>query len=162
MKYLILGTWLLLTSCVPFWRGQVYHLQRAEELARQNKMDEAIDEYRLHMRERLALNDRPQWENPYLYLLLIGDLYLAKADLSKAQESYSLAELNKVDAHLISDRFRALASWHEKRGDLEAAIAVLTTHRQRDPLLFDAMLDRISKELVKREQTTSGAAPDHP
>jgi tetratricopeptide (TPR) repeat protein len=141
-------------------RGQVYYLQQAEELARQNKIDEAINAYRLHMHARLTLTDRPEWENPYLYLLLIGDLYLAKADINKAQESYLSAELNKVDAHLISDRFRALASWHEKQGDLEAAIAILTKNRERDPLLFDAMLDRISKDLVKREQAISGVERD--
>jgi tetratricopeptide (TPR) repeat protein len=128
------------------------HIERAEELARQNKIDEAVEEYRLHMQQRLDLKNRPEWENPHLYLLLIGDLYLGIAEIEKAQSYYTQAEKNGVDERLISDRIRAMASFYEKIGTLEKAIEILQRERTRDPLLFDAMLDRISKQLVKLEQ----------
>lgn len=129
-----------------------HHIERAEELARQNKIDEAAEEYRLHMQQRLDLKNRPEWENPHLYLLLIGDLYLGVGQVEKARHYYSEAEKNAVDERLISDRIRAVASFYEKLGTLEQAIDILQRERARDPLLFDAMLDRISKQLVKLEQ----------
>lgn len=137
------------------------HLEAAEQFSREGKLDEAIASYREHMRYRLSLPDRPDWENPYLYLLMIGDLQLNQSKPDAAQASYELAEKNKVDSALVSDRYRYLASWYEKQGDFDTALKVLTTYRNRDELLFDVMRDRLAKELVKKEQLspTASTAP---
>ncbi|MBN8550278.1 MAG: hypothetical protein J0M12_13245 [Deltaproteobacteria bacterium] len=144
--------------------GDYAYLEKAEEYSRQNEPDKAIDAYRKHMRYRLSLNDRPKWENPYLYLLMIGDLQLTQNKPTDALETYKLAELNKVDPALVSDRYRYLASWYESKDDLDAALKILTTYRDRDPLLFDVMRDRMAKELVKKEDApaTPTATPATP
>jgi tetratricopeptide (TPR) repeat protein len=135
--------------------GDYAYLEKAEEFSRQAKYDEAIDAYRKHMRYRLSLEDRPPWENPYLYLLMIGDLQLNQDKPEEARASYELAEKNKVDTALISDRYRYLATWYDKRGDIDAALKILSTYRDRDDMLFDVMRDRLAKELVKREREGS-------
>lgn len=139
--------------------GDYAYLEKAEEYSRQNEPEKAIEAYRKHMRYRLSLSDRPKWENPYLYLLMIGDLQLTENKPDEALASYSLAEQNKIDIALISDRYRYLASWYESRGDLDAALKILTTYRDRDPLLFDVMRDRLAKELVKKEEAKQTPAP---
>ncbi len=138
--------------------GDYAYLEKAEEFSRQNEPDKAIAAYRKHMRYRLSLSDRPEWENPYLYLLMIGDLQLTQSKPDEALASYKLAELNKINSALISDRYRYLASWYESKGALDSALKILTTYRDRDPLLFDVMRDRLAKELVKKEETGGAAA----
>lgn len=128
------------------------HLRKAEELSRQRKFDEAILEYQRHISYRLSLAQRPEWENPYFYLLIIGDLLLENGKPDEAIRSYLDADEKKVHSGLVSDRLRGVASWYTEHGNYSAAIDVLRTHRDKDPLLFDAMLDRISKELTAKEE----------
>lgn len=134
------------------------NLEAAEHFSREEKFDEAIAAYRKHMRYRLSLMDRPEWENPYLYLLMIGDLQLNQGKPEEALASYQLAEKNKVDNALVSDRYRYLASWYEKKGDYDTAIEILTTYRDRDELLFDVMRDRMAKALVEKERAAANEA----
>ena len=145
-----------LQSCSAYFEvfrfGQPSYLQQADEFSRQGKYGEAIDAYRSHMEERLAVKNRPDWENPYFYLVLIGDIQLGQGRPEEALASYDEADRQGVDAYLISDRYRSVAAWYEKEGRLEEAIELLSRHRQRDPILIDSMLDRMSKELVRTEE----------
>jgi tetratricopeptide (TPR) repeat protein len=126
-------------------------LRRADELSREGKYEEAIETYRKHMESRLEVTDRPEWENPYFYLLLIGDEYLHHGNPLKALEQYEEAERKEVHPTLISDRYRAVARWHEEHGELQQALDVLKRFRDRDSLLFDAMADRIARSLTEKE-----------
>ena len=134
-----------LTSCS---QQRTDKIKYAEELASQGQYEEAISEYRAHMEERLAVKNRPEWENPYFYLLLIGDAYLAKGDATEALSSYEDAEKNGVHASLVSDRYRSVATWYEGKGELQKAFDALKKYRSRDTLLFDSMLDRIARTLT--------------
>ncbi len=153
---------ILLASCSPiFLAGCLYarfytigssdNLKLAEELSRQGKYDEAIGAYREHLEERLSLTNRPSWENPYFYLILIGDIQLGQNKPEEALGSFKEADSKGVDQYLVADRIRETASWYEKQNRLEEAIKLLNEYREKDPLMFDSMLDRLSKELVKRE-----------
>jgi hypothetical protein len=143
-------TILLLSACVRYSSPT---LEEAEQLSREGRYDEAISGYRRHMEERLALENRPEWENPYFYLLLIGDIELGRNDVAASLRSYEEAERHGVHQTLISDRYRSVARYHEERGELEAARKVLETYRTRDPLLFESMLDRIARKLTESEDT---------
>ena len=129
-------------------------LQKADEALRRKDFAQAIKIYQRHISERLKVKDRPDWENPYFHLLSIGDIQLGRGDVDQALASYEQAEKEGVDKGMISDRYRFVASWYEKKGDLEGALKVLTKYQNRDDLLFSLMLDRIAKELVKREEAT--------
>ena len=144
-----------LSGC--FHSSQYEILQRAEEFTRQQKYDDAIAMYRKHIDNRLHLSDRPEWENPYFYLLQIGDIQIQDGKIDAAINSFELAEQNGVDRLLISDRYRYVASIFEKEGRYDDAINLLTKYRERDPLLFDLIRDRIAKELVKKEEERSAA-----
>ena len=126
-------------------------LHQAEELTQQKKYSEAIQAYELHIAERLNDKDRYDWENPYFYLLRVGDILLTNDQPSEALEVYLRAESQAVETTLISDRLRALARWYEAQNRLEDAFNILTKHRDRDPLLFDSMLDRIGRALTEKE-----------
>lgn len=157
---LLCGVFLLCgCSALGFESGDYRNLEEAEEYLRQGQHDKAIEAYRAHMRYRLSLSDRPDWENPYLYLLMIGDVQLRQGKPLEAQTTYELAEKNKVDKALVSDRYRYLASWYEKQGELESALKILSMYRDRDELLFDVMRDRMAKDLVKREELQTSSAP---
>lgn len=128
-------------------------LQLAEELSRQNKIDEAIAAYHRHMEARLAIQNRREWENPYFYLILIGDLELGRGNVDLALLSYQEAKDRGVYEGLISDRFRSVATWYEDRGQLDQAFAHLKKYRELDTLLFDAQLDRLAREIVRQEES---------
>lgn len=126
-------------------------LHQAEELTQQQKYSEAIKAYELHIAERLNDQERSDWENPYFYLLRVGDILLTNNKPTEALEAYLRAESQGVETTLISDRLRALARWYEDQNRLEDALEVLSKHRDRDPLLFDSMLDRIGRALTEKE-----------
>lgn len=126
-------------------------LRKAEEYSRQGDYDQAIDAYRRHIQERLEVQPRPEWENPYFYLVLIGDIELGRDRPAEALSAYQEAEKRGVDMYLIADRIRSLAGWYEKNDQLDAAIGLLNNYRDKDSLMIDAMLDRLSKELTRRE-----------
>lgn len=141
-----------LTAC--FSMDDSGTLREAEELATEERWDESIAAYEEHIQARLGVSDRPDWENPYFYLLTIGDVELKRGDPTKALQKYEEAEKHGVASSLVSDRYRAVATWYEEHGNLDEAIKVLTTYRERDSLIFDAMLDRIARTLTEREATS--------
>ena len=111
------------------------NLEKAEELLQDGRPQEAIQAYRLHMAERLAVQNRPDWENPFFYLLLIGDIQLDQGQVDAALASYSEAEKREVSPPLVSDRYRRIGRWYEERGRLEQAYEFLERHRRLDDLL---------------------------
>jgi len=128
---------------------------QAEQLTKEGKYTEAIDTYRKHIQARLDESTRAEWENPYFYLLRVIDLQLKMEQPNEALRTCREAELQGVDYTLISDRYRAVAGWYEGHGHLDSAFQVLKTNRERDPLLFDAMLDRIGRALTQRDRIES-------
>ena len=143
----------LLSGCVlRAWRfGDYEHLENAERLMREAKYGEAIAEYRAHIQHRLSIKKRPEWENPYFYLLMIGDLQLNQNDQAAALQSYEEAEKQGVEKSLVSDRYRYVATWHEQHGRIREAMSILVQYRDRDTLLFDVILDRLAKESTQLE-----------
>ncbi|MBX7138984.1 MAG: tetratricopeptide repeat protein [Oligoflexia bacterium] len=137
------------------------HLSKAEEYTRQAKYDEAITEYQQHIEFRLS-RPRPEWENPHFYKLMIGDLQLQKGDAATALKSFEEAEKAGIDRALVADRYRSIASWHEKNGRYSEAIQVLQKYRDRDDLLFDAMMDRLARTLSKVEESPKKKAAATP
>lgn len=147
----------LAAGCRAFFWGQngshvSSKLSQAEELSRQGKYEQAIQAYQQHMQERLNYSGRPAWENPYFYWILIGDIQLGQGHVEEAIKSYQEADAQKVDAYLVSDRFRSVALWYEKQNQLAQALDFLSKYRSRDPILMDSMLDRLSKQLVQQEE----------
>jgi tetratricopeptide (TPR) repeat protein len=126
-------------------------LSRAEALSRERRFSEAIALYREHIAARLKVEDRPTWENPYFYLVIIGDLYLEEGNYLEALIAYEHAEKMQVDAVLVADRYRYIARKFEDRGQYRQALAVLERYRVRDTILYDLMLDRIGKKLSDEE-----------
>ena len=127
-------------------------LHRAEELSREGRYEDAIAAYREHIDDRLAV-DRPDWENPYFYLLKVGDLQLSMEQPEAALRTFAEAESHKVDPDLVSDRYRSVAHWYLDHEKPQEAFDLLKTHRQRDSLLFDALLDRVARALVEGESS---------
>lgn len=146
---------LQLSACrVWAWRyGADDHLRMAEELMRQEKFDDAIKHYHSHITERLEIKDRPDWENPHFYMLMIGDILLMQGRDKEALDAYMSAETQGVESQLVADRYRYLGRWYEKNGRYREGIEVLSRFKDRDPLLFDVILDRMSRELVIREDS---------
>jgi len=126
-------------------------LNRADELTVEGRYDDAIAAYQEHIQDRLGDGNRPEWENPYFYLLNIGDIELKRDNPEKALARYEEAEQRGVALSLVADRYRAVATWHEERHELQKALEVLNTYRLKDPLIFDSMLDRIARELTQSE-----------
>lgn len=150
LSILFLGICILgISGCWSFNRPS--KLQKAEELSRQKRYADAIVAYHEHMNERLAIRNRPEWENPYFYLILIGDIELGTDKPEDALNSYLEADQKEVDKYLVSDRIRSVARWYEEKNEYDKALQVLIKHREKDPLLFDAMLDRINKAKTARE-----------
>lgn len=149
-----------LSSCRIFYSsGSIeeslsYHLRNAERYTRKKEYENAIQSYKSHIDERLELKERPEWENPYFYWLLIGDLYLKLKDADKALESYEFAESKEVSPGLLSDRYRYVAHWYAKQKKFDQALTILSKYRDRDELLFDLTRDRIARDMVKAEEET--------
>jgi tetratricopeptide (TPR) repeat protein len=132
-------------------RSSTNAAQQAEELTQQGNYEEAISLYREHIQDRLAVTNRAEWENPYFYLLRIGDLHLRMEQPQAALDAYQEAEAHDIETGLISDRYRAVANWYIAHAQLQAAFDVLKKYRERDSLLFDAMLDRVGRALTKQD-----------
>ncbi len=146
-KFIFLSLFCLL-SCT-----NVSGRQKAAQLNQDKKYEEAITEYKKHIEARLAVKDRPEWENPYIYYLDIGDIYLEQDDLEKAMSYYKLAEINGVKQDYVNDRFRQVANWYESKGELEKALKHLEQYQDRDPILFDLMLDRIARKIAEEQNS---------
>lgn len=144
---------LSLTGCLYIFSegAMLNHREKAEAYAKEGKYDKAIAEYEEHIKERCLVKDRPAWENPAFYKLIIGDLYLKIGKLQQAMQSYESAEKLGVEKSEVYDRFRQAGTWLEGKGKLKEAIELLKKYRNRDPLLMDSLLDRLARELVAAE-----------
>ncbi|MEY4667516.1 MAG: hypothetical protein RL518_215 [Pseudomonadota bacterium] len=147
----VMGSLALLCAAGCFSTGPT-ELLEAEQLHGEGRHDEAIAAYQEHIANRLAVPDRPDWENPHFYLLNVGDIELSRGNVERALSAYEEAEREKVELPLVADRYRAVASWYEEHGQLEQALEILTKYRERDPLIFDSMLDRVARELTETER----------
>ena len=123
----------------------------AAKYSKEKKYEEAIQEYRNHIQERLKVTSRPEWENTYIYLLDIGDLYLEQGNVEEALATYKEASEHEVKKSYIADRYRYVANWYANKGDIKSALKLLEKNREQDPLLFDLMLDRLARQLIKEE-----------
>lgn len=141
---------LVITACSSR-HNSYYDLEKADEYSRQKRYDEAIVQYQKHIAARLADKNRPAWENPWFYLLIIGDIQLGQNKVAEAISSFEQAEKEGIDKPLVADRFRMVARNYENQGNLEAAFQTLQKYRDRDPLLFDLMLDRLARTIVSQE-----------
>ena len=126
------------------------HKQKSDELLKENKYQEAIQELELHINERLKVK-RPEWENPYSYYLDIGDIYLKQDKIDSALEYYNKALTLNVKKDLIADRMRSVALYYEEHNQLKAAIEHLQKHRDLDPDFTDMMMDRLARDLIIRK-----------
>jgi tetratricopeptide (TPR) repeat protein len=134
------------------------HGDRALQLQLEGKSESAIREYYLHINQRLHEQQTQQImssENPYFYLILIGDIYLEINEPLKAKEIYLEAQKNNVAKEFIADRLRILARYYRKRKEYHNAMEILEQYRELDDLLFDSDRDEIAKELVANEQLNS-------
>ncbi|MCB0320801.1 MAG: hypothetical protein KDD60_07725 [Bdellovibrionales bacterium] len=136
----------------PYWESISEHLRLAERYQRKKQYSLARTSYLHHIQARLSVKDKPEWENPHFYYLLIGDLFLSEADIPEALKSYDMARKNGVDIGLVSDRYRLVANSLAKNGDFDGAIEILNTYHDYDPLLFDMMRDRLAREKVESEE----------
>jgi hypothetical protein len=151
---------LLTVGCSSF--GSPSLAEQAERLAEESRTEDAIEAYRRHIEQRLNTSGRPDWENPYFYLLRIADLQLTMSKPDEALKTCVEAESKGVETSLLSDRYRAIAAWYIDHGDLQASFELLRRYRDRDPLLFDSMLDRVGRSLTANERprtSTSLSAP---
>ncbi len=123
--------------------------KQAKVFLENKKYEQAIDAYEKHIQSRLKRKSRPEWENPYVYYLDIGDIYLLQSNLESALKYYFLAEENKVDPSLVSDRLRRIATWYEDNNKLDLALEHLQKYQDRDPEFFNMMLDRLAKKYAQ-------------
>lgn len=130
-------------------------IAQADSDLEHGRYEEALEGYRRHRDERLTATDRPEWENPHFYTLLMGDVELRRGDPEAALRLYTQADQEQLLSSLVADRYRALAVWHLDHGQFDKALDVLKAHRTRDPLLFDAMLDRVAKQMTRQEESHS-------
>jgi predicted Zn-dependent protease len=114
-----------------------------------------IPEYEEHIEARLKDPDRPSWENPHFYQLLIGDLYLKDNKPKEALKSYLKARKHGVEDSLISDRIRGLAKWYIDKAKKEDAFQLLKTWGALDPLLFDGLLDELARKMTAEEDNSA-------
>ncbi|MCB0353025.1 MAG: tetratricopeptide repeat protein [Bdellovibrionales bacterium] len=157
----------LISGCVVWYSTFDYapasrYLRQAEQAARQGKTKEAETYYLRHIQFRLDFKERPDWENPYFYHLLIGDLYLKENNIEEALSHYQKARSEGVELGLVADRFRQIASFYESEEKFDQAISFLSEHRELDPLLFDLMRDRIAREMVQIEERSKDPETPRP
>jgi tetratricopeptide (TPR) repeat protein len=149
---------LILLVCVPLsacflFTKQRTTLEQADYFKERGDYKQAIMLYSEHLRDRLVNPLRPKNENPYFYLLLIGDVYLEDSNPIMAQQKYELAWQHNVSRELIADRFLTLATWYEKQGAYNKAIKILEQYRELDTLLYNAFLDKINKKITALEES---------
>ena len=150
LKITFLCTCLTFASCFGF--RNLSMKQKADQLSKEKEYDKAISAYWEHIKNRERVPNRPEWENPYIYLLDIGDTYLEMNNVEEALKTYELAASHQVKDGYVNDRLRNIATWHENRGELDKAIEHLQKYRERDELLFDLMLNRLARKLVAEEE----------
>ncbi len=125
---------------------------KADEAKKAGDFKKAISLYQEHMDRRLEVKNKPEEENPYFYLILIGDCYLSLNEYENAKSKYLEAKEKEVFNQLVSDRIRKIADIKAETKDFDSAINLLREHRELDPLLFDGRIDELHKEMVSYEE----------
>lgn len=130
------------------------HLGMAESAYEAKKYNQAINEYELHIKSRLESKSRPDWENPYFYELIIGDIELEKGNFSEAIIRYKIAEDNKVELERISTRILEVGKQQYQLGIRnndnilkKRAIKLLQDNAFRDSELYYWTLDKLVKQI---------------
>lgn len=127
-------------------------VEKADRLRADGLYQDAIQLYREHMTNRMVNPTRQSWENPHFYLLSIGDTYLEEGDPVRALQNYELALNSGVSEKLVTDRILSLASWFEQHDQPEQGIRLLESHKNLDSLLFNAVIDRLNRQIIAAEQ----------
>jgi len=137
------------------------HLQQADLLRRQGKVDEAIAEYRTYIDLRLKEADRSSQEDPNFFLIVAGDLLLDTQRPVEAYDMYKEAEMKGVDKPLVADRYLHLAEWYSHGGKFDEAIAILRRHSFLDPATFEGHLDQVERRRISHRGLLSPTPPPH-
>ncbi len=53
---------------------------------------------------------------------------------------------------LVTDRILSLTNWYEQNNQPEQGVRLLETHKDLDPLLFNAVIDRLNRQIIAAEQ----------
>jgi len=83
----------------------------------------------------------------------MGDVELRRGDPNAALELYTQADREQVTSGLVTDRYRSVATWFLEHKQFERSLEILKAHRSKDPLLFDAMLDKVAKQMTRQEES---------
>ena len=156
MKFLygiVLGLLLIqLGSCAFLgFSSRPSHARVAAQYRAEKKYAAAIKEYQEHIISRLADSRREPEENPYFYLILIGDIYLEEGNSGQALESYVEAKGREVELPLVVDRVRRVARALGDAGKYREAVVLLKKYRELDSFAFDLDIDENIKEIIKLE-----------
>lgn len=147
----------------PTHKVESYATQ-AEELYQEGAYLKSIEAYQKHIDQRLRTSNRAPAENPYFYQLFIGDNYLKLKSYEQAKTAYQKAADCGVDSKFVADRFlrlgRQLSEDSSLDDNLSLAIESLKLHRDLDPLIFDAEIDRIHRLSVQKEQELEDSKPE--
>ena len=113
-------------------------------------LEQARKNYFRHMKKRLLDESRPNDENPFFYLVLIGDIYLKEEKLERAFYFYRVGHGKKVKTPLIAYRIRKVALAYHKNKQSEIALDILREYRELDEFAFDAEKDKIHREYINQ------------
>jgi len=149
----IVGFFLVqLGSCIFIsFANRPSHARLAAQYRSEKKYAEAIGEYQQHITARLEDSRREPEENPYFYLILIGDVYLEQTKLQPALESYIEAKEREVETPLVVDRIRRVARALRDNGQHREAVTLLKKYRALDEFVFDLDIDETLKAIVTFE-----------
>ena len=126
--------------------------KQADQARKAGDCDKAIPLYREHLHRRLKDSKRPKSENPWFYLILIGDCLVDQDKEDVAVSVYLEAKEKKVLPELVADRFIRISERMTSNNRFSEAMRFLKKHREIDELLFDARIDEIHKRMVAMEE----------
>lgn len=127
------------------------HARLAAQYRSEKKYEDAIGEYNKHIAARLKDSRREPEENPYFYLILVGDTYLEQGKIDTALENYIEAKGKDVEQPLVVDRIRRVARLLRESRKYREAVELLKKYRELDEFVFDLDIDENLKEIVKSE-----------
>ncbi len=131
---------IILTSC-----AHESLLNKAELAFEENNYAEAVLLYDKHREERQNTKDRPSWENPSFYHLVVVESLLKLNKPEEAEARILLGIKEGVDNALIVDKLRLIAEWYVKNKDLTTAIDFLDKYHHLDEEYIDGIIDGLSK-----------------
>lgn len=123
--------------------------QLAQEAQSSGETELAISLYKEHIQQRLTAKDRPEWENPWFYYLVIGDIFLKNGDIDKAVIYYIEAEKKGVKTEYVTDHIIRIALHYEEKEQYSEALKHLQNYKDRDPDFFNLIMDRIARKAAE-------------